>query len=673
MSEGKESLTIGFGDTILLPHDTIGTVRFIGFTEFKKNIIFYGIHLKDANGKHNGSFGKRRYFKCPKSHGIFTEKKTILDILKKHSISASFHYGQTVQIINSANGSTIGKGILRYIGLTKYDNYKNYYYGVRLDESMKSKHLDQIKTNQHIQTVEGKNIYFDAEPKRSVFVRQNQLRCVAIKSLNRKKPTTHLKTKPKKKPRAQSMLPQSKTQKKKLKAKMKKRKSLKAKTLTKDTPSPAPKTPKSAKKKGKTNAKKSAKKSKDTSVKKDKQTPAKKGKRKKRKANRKATSDLGAIRANFVPKPNKIMVTSSEQMGTEFNGCTSPTKARSKTRSKSTKRKTVKNKSSKKEKTSPNTTSKSPKSSTKSAKKAHKKVPKPKLNRKRSTSTITVDAKYKKNLNKISAKPIKKNKRKVKKKSTARSKSAKPKEKTGRNRATSYDVVINNEDTFCQYIDNKHFYYHQQYTKQYQKDNAQTIVNRIRQRSTHQPPPTMGSFFSTRSRMNQRKKRTLPSAPQVYTITIHSRPMGFFIETKKLHTITENADGEQITEQVEIADKDNKFNKMNAYISMVQAEEWVNVLIVGSQLLSINSESITGQSFTSIFQKLSSHPLPFTLELAAPTDGDSPVNSGNENEEDVNEEEPVDHSRRLMRGQTFDATKAAGRTERKNRFRFHLF
>merc|ERR1712061_382664 len=58
---------------------------------------------------------------------------------------------------------------------------------------------------------------------------------------------------------------------------------------------------------------------------------------------------------------------------------------------------------------------------------------------------------------------------------------------------------------------------------------------------------------------------------------------------------------------------------VNAYISSIAEEEWHSVLLIGSQLLSINGQDITGWSFSKIFKKLTSEPLPFVLRLAAPT------------------------------------------------------
>merc|ERR1712154_298626 len=131
------TLTVGFGDTVQLKSGDIGTVRFIGYTEFKQDTVFYGIHLKEKKGKHNGIHLKdnKKYFKCPKGFGLFIEKNKIIQVVKKHSVSTSFHFNQNVYCVN--NNNNIGKGKLLFIGLTKYDNYNNYFYGVELNKTLR--------------------------------------------------------------------------------------------------------------------------------------------------------------------------------------------------------------------------------------------------------------------------------------------------------------------------------------------------------------------------------------------------------------------------------------------------------------------------------------------------------------------------------------------------------
>ncbi|KAJ1429608.1 CAP Gly-rich domain-containing protein, partial [Ochromonadaceae sp. CCMP2298] len=47
-----------------------GTIRFIGHTAFAAG-IWIGVELSMPGGKNDGTIGDRRYFKCPRLHGIF--------------------------------------------------------------------------------------------------------------------------------------------------------------------------------------------------------------------------------------------------------------------------------------------------------------------------------------------------------------------------------------------------------------------------------------------------------------------------------------------------------------------------------------------------------------------------------------------------------------------------
>merc|ERR1712130_192165 len=112
-------------------------------------------------------------------HGLFIQRDDLIEIVKKHSISKSFYFGQTVEIINSINTQNIGKGQILYIGLTEIDNFNNIFYGIKLENILDKKSLDQIKKNDHIHILKSKQYkYFDADVKHSIFVRQNQIRSI---------------------------------------------------------------------------------------------------------------------------------------------------------------------------------------------------------------------------------------------------------------------------------------------------------------------------------------------------------------------------------------------------------------------------------------------------------------------------------------------------------------
>merc|ERR1712228_172240 len=110
----------------------------------------------------------RRYFKCPTDCGTFIQRKDIKKIVKKHRISASFSYNQSVQLFD-----TMHKGKIKYIGMTSFGS--GYWYGIRLDSSLESKPKNKFI---HYFKSKESNIYFDGNHKNSLFVRPNQLRCI---------------------------------------------------------------------------------------------------------------------------------------------------------------------------------------------------------------------------------------------------------------------------------------------------------------------------------------------------------------------------------------------------------------------------------------------------------------------------------------------------------------
>eukprot|EP01084_Bolivina_argentea_P249352 417384_1 len=171
--------TISLGDVVKLVDDRIGTVRFIGCTEFSIDIPYYGIQLKqpvfeyDEYTLNARTMDRKYYFKCSPNHGLFVERSDIKQIIRKHSSSASFSYNQIVKVLN------IGKGTIKYIGLTDFGN--SYWYGIKLQTS-----ILQIKTNAqknnciHYLSPNELNLYFDSDYKKSIFVRCNQLRRIKV-------------------------------------------------------------------------------------------------------------------------------------------------------------------------------------------------------------------------------------------------------------------------------------------------------------------------------------------------------------------------------------------------------------------------------------------------------------------------------------------------------------
>lgn len=61
-------------------HRGLGIVKFKGFLPDKEH-EYYGIELDSPNGNHNGIYKGKRYFECPKNHGIFIPVKKICDVI----------------------------------------------------------------------------------------------------------------------------------------------------------------------------------------------------------------------------------------------------------------------------------------------------------------------------------------------------------------------------------------------------------------------------------------------------------------------------------------------------------------------------------------------------------------------------------------------------------------
>ena len=66
---------IDIGMTVLVSRNrgklSRGVVKFIGYLPEKKDQVYVGLELHDADGKHDGKFNGHRFFKCPANHGVF--------------------------------------------------------------------------------------------------------------------------------------------------------------------------------------------------------------------------------------------------------------------------------------------------------------------------------------------------------------------------------------------------------------------------------------------------------------------------------------------------------------------------------------------------------------------------------------------------------------------------
>lgn len=62
----------------------LGTVKYVGRVEFAEG-IWVGVHLKNQNGKNDGTVQGKRYFSCKQGYGIMVRPSKVTI----HGISAS--------------------------------------------------------------------------------------------------------------------------------------------------------------------------------------------------------------------------------------------------------------------------------------------------------------------------------------------------------------------------------------------------------------------------------------------------------------------------------------------------------------------------------------------------------------------------------------------------------
>ena len=70
---------IYYGDKVTLKDGNVGIVRYIGELPDKDKKTFYGIDLTKGNGKNDGTYKKKSYFKTKgnKKNGVFVVKSKI--------------------------------------------------------------------------------------------------------------------------------------------------------------------------------------------------------------------------------------------------------------------------------------------------------------------------------------------------------------------------------------------------------------------------------------------------------------------------------------------------------------------------------------------------------------------------------------------------------------------
>ena len=78
-SDGKFEL----GDYVLVKDNRQGFVRYIGSTGIVRGCLV-GIELDEASpAGHDGRFGAKNYFECPKGHGTFVRPMDVIQVLSQ--------------------------------------------------------------------------------------------------------------------------------------------------------------------------------------------------------------------------------------------------------------------------------------------------------------------------------------------------------------------------------------------------------------------------------------------------------------------------------------------------------------------------------------------------------------------------------------------------------------
>jgi len=92
MSKGSSSMMASFGDLVylnkayILDNERSGTVRWIGETEFKPGIEWFGVELTKGIGKNNGTIRGIRYFDCQEGKGVFVKIRAIIEKISDENL-----------------------------------------------------------------------------------------------------------------------------------------------------------------------------------------------------------------------------------------------------------------------------------------------------------------------------------------------------------------------------------------------------------------------------------------------------------------------------------------------------------------------------------------------------------------------------------------------------------
>jgi len=157
---------ICLGDEVTLNDTKRGIVRFIGPMDEKMSPTFYGIELKTATGKNEGSANGKNYFKCGPNKGMF---------ITKMKISKSKATTESKQNPRITFGSRVNvpenkcQGVVRYIGHVSFQ--EGVLIGVELDKP----------SGDNNGTVKDR-FYFKCKEKHGVFVGANAIETIEEKT-----------------------------------------------------------------------------------------------------------------------------------------------------------------------------------------------------------------------------------------------------------------------------------------------------------------------------------------------------------------------------------------------------------------------------------------------------------------------------------------------------------
>lgn len=159
------------GDHVELISGKTGTIMFIGQTQFASK-TWYGLELDEKEGKHDGYYGIKRYFKCKPGHGTFVRREKISKCLKKEKLKArrvtnAIKLEEDV-IVGILMDEEIHVGRIRWQGNPR-SMFSSLHYGIELRDG----------GGDNDGMIKGKR-YFKTPPNSCVFVPRSSIRWVFV-------------------------------------------------------------------------------------------------------------------------------------------------------------------------------------------------------------------------------------------------------------------------------------------------------------------------------------------------------------------------------------------------------------------------------------------------------------------------------------------------------------